>query len=233
MLVQSQREPYIALSYQSYQISSNLCNHVYSIWVTGTAVSFIVNDVNRWWLAYILYYSSSYNLSPNLHLVCTHIFPTQLWCLFITTHLTKKLSNAARDLKVSNISGKDYERMRIDMEELQEALNRSQSFFSTISTAVDPNKLAVGTLMSYSQRLSQPVKYTVAYRVKFSFTNSLLSLLLIRKSLVTCTCSFFQWLLSLLQHLLPLWRYENFSCTLVFSSHNYFQFLFIIIFFYS
>ena len=78
------------------------------------------------------------------------------------------------------------------MEELQEALNRSQSFFSTISTAVDPNKLAVGTLMSYSQRLSQPVKYTVAYRVKFSFTNSLLSLLLIRKSLVTCTCSFFQ-----------------------------------------
>ena len=53
------------------------------------------------------------------------------------------------------------------MEELQEALNRSQSFFSTISTAVDPNKLAVGTLMSHSKRLSQLVKYTVAYGINF------------------------------------------------------------------
>ena len=80
-------------------------------------------------------------------------FPTQLRCSFITTYLTKKLSNAARDLKLSNISAKDYERMRIDMEELQEALNRSQSFFSTISTAVDPNKLAVCTSMSHSHHI--------------------------------------------------------------------------------
>ena len=38
--------------------------------------------------------------------------------------------------------------MARDMEELQEALNRSQSFISTIATAVDPNKLSVSYAMS-------------------------------------------------------------------------------------
>ena len=53
------------------------------------------------------------------------------------------MRNAARDLKISKITKEDYERMSRDMEELQEALNRSQSFISTIATAVDPNKLSV------------------------------------------------------------------------------------------
>lgn len=55
----------------------------------------------------------------------------------------QKLRNAARDLKISKITKEDYERMSKDMEELQEALNRSQTFISTITTAVDPNKLLV------------------------------------------------------------------------------------------
>ena len=55
----------------------------------------------------------------------------------------QKLSNAARDLKISKITKEDYERMSKDMEELQEALNRSQTFISTITKAVDPNKLLV------------------------------------------------------------------------------------------
>ena len=46
-------------------------------------------------------------------------------------------------MKISNISAQDYERMRKDMLELQEALDRSQSFLSTITSAVDPNKLSV------------------------------------------------------------------------------------------
>lgn len=59
------------------------------------------------------------------------------------TQLTQKLRNAARDLKISKISKEDYERMAKDMAELQEALNRSQSFISSITKAVDPNKLSV------------------------------------------------------------------------------------------
>ena len=59
-------------------------------------------------------------------------------------NLVQKLSNAARDLKISKITKEDYERMSKDMEELQEALNRSQTFISTITKAVDPNKLLVG-----------------------------------------------------------------------------------------
>jgi hypothetical protein len=35
--------------------------------------------------------------------------------------------------------------MAKDMAELQEALNRSQSFISSITKAVDPNKLSVST----------------------------------------------------------------------------------------
>ena len=59
------------------------------------------------------------------------------------------MRNAARDLKISKITEEDYERMSRDMEELQEALNRSQSFISTIATAVDPNKLSVRYDMCY------------------------------------------------------------------------------------
>ena len=61
--------------------------------------------------------------------------------------LGQKVRNAARDLKISKITKEDYERMAKDMEELQEALNRSQSFISTIATAVDPNKLSVSYVM--------------------------------------------------------------------------------------
>jgi paraquat-inducible protein B len=59
--------------------------------------------------------------------------------------LQQKVSNAARDLKVSKITAQDYERMKTDLEELQEALSRSQSFITTISTAVNPNNLSVSS----------------------------------------------------------------------------------------
>lgn len=64
-------------------------------------------------------------------------------CIYVPYLLQQKVRNAARDLKISKITKEDYERMARDMEELQEALNRSQSFISTIATAVDPNKLSV------------------------------------------------------------------------------------------
>ena len=64
-------------------------------------------------------------------------------CIYAPYLLQQKVRNAARDLKISKITKEDYEMMSKDFEELQEALNRSQSFISTIATAVDPNKLSV------------------------------------------------------------------------------------------
>ena len=68
-------------------------------------------------------------------------------CVLYRAIKQQKVRNAARDLKISKITKEDYERMSRDMEELQEALNRSQSFISTIATAVDPNKLSVRCAM--------------------------------------------------------------------------------------
>jgi hypothetical protein len=54
----------------------------------------------------------------------------------------QKLAKAAKDLKASRISEADYESMRRNMEVLHEALTRSQSFLSTIKSAVDPKKIS-------------------------------------------------------------------------------------------